>query len=85
MYYITSKNLEMSRAYVHFRTHEHPIATGDCREAMDIIQEKVRDQVAKTPYAEASAISLMVGRELLLKGLMDESGEGNKLGEEEFT
>ena len=85
MYYITSKNLEMSRACIHFGTHEHPVATGDCREAMDIIREKVRDQVARTPHAKASAISLAVGRELLLKGLVDESEEGNKLGEEEFA
>ena len=85
MYYITSKNPEMSRACVHFGTHEHPVATGDCREAMHIIREKVRDQVARTPHAKASAISLAVGRELLLKGLVDESGEGNKLGEKEFA
>ena len=37
MYYIKSKNPEMSRACVHFGTHEHPVATRDCREAMDII------------------------------------------------
>ena len=85
MYYITSKNPEMSRACIHFGTHEHPVATRDCREAMDIIREKVRDQVARTPHAKASAISLAVGRELLLKGLVDESGDGNKLGEEEFA
>ena len=52
---------------------------------MDIIREKVRDQVARTPHAKASAISLAVGKELLLKGLVDKSGEGNKLGEEEFA
>ena len=85
MYYITSKNPQMSRACVHFGIHEHLVATGDCREAMDIIREKVRDQIARTPHAKASAISLAVGRELLLKGLVDESGEGNKLGEEEFA
>ena len=85
MYYITSKNPQMSRACVHFGTHEHHVATGDCREAMDIIREKVRDEVARTPHAKANAISLAVGRELLLKGLVDESREGNKLGEEEFA
>ena len=74
----------MSRACVHFGTHEHHVATGDCKEAMDIIQEKFKDQVARTPHAKASAISLAVGRELLLKGLVDESGKGNKLGKEEF-
>ena len=37
MYYTTSKNPEMSRTCVHFRTHEHPIATRDCSEAMEDI------------------------------------------------
>ena len=85
MYYITSKNPEMSQACVYFGTHEHPVAIGDCREAMDIIREKVRDQVARTPHAKASAIYLAMGRELLLKGLVDESGKRNKLGEKEFA
>ena len=75
----------MSRACVHLGTHEHHVATGECQEAMDIIREKVRDQVTKTPHAKASAISLVVGRELLLKGLVDESSEGTKLTEEDFA
>ena len=85
MFYITSKDPRMSRACVHLGTHEHPVATGECREAMDIIRERVRDQVSKTPHAKASAISLAVGRELLLKGLVDESGEGIKLTEEDLA
>ena len=64
----------MSRACVHFGTHDYHAATGDCREAMDIICEKVRDQVVKTPHAKMSAISFGVGRELLMKGLVDEFG-----------
>ena len=51
---------------------------------MDIIQEKGKDAVAITLYAKASAISLAVGRELLLKGLVDKSGEGKKFIEEDF-
>ena len=85
MFYITSKNPLMSRACVHFGSHDHPVATGDCREAMDIIREKVRDQVAKTPHAKSSAISLAVGRELLMKGLVDENGDGKKLSEDDFA
>ena len=50
-----------------------------------IIREKVRDYVTKTPHAKASAISLAIGRELLLKGLVDESGEGTKLTEEDLA
>ena len=75
----------MTRACVHFGTHDHPVATGECREAMDIIREKVKEQVSKTPHAKASAISLAVGKELLMKGLVDESGEGKKLSEEDFS
>ena len=75
----------MSRACVHLGTHEHLVATGECREAMNIIRERVRDQVLKTPHAKASAISLAVGRELLLKGLVDESSEGTKLTEEDLA
>ena len=85
MFYITSKDPRMSRACVHLGTHEHPVATGECREAMDIIRERVRDQVSKTPHAKASAISLAIGRELLLKGLVDESVEGSKLTEEDLA
>ena len=61
------------------------MATGECREAMDIIREKVKEQVSKTPHAKASAISLAVGKELLMKGLVDESREGKKLSEEDFS
>ena len=75
----------MTRACVHFGTHEHPVATGECREAMDIIREKVKEQVSKTPHVRASAISLAVGKELLMKGLVDEFGEGQKLSEEDFS
>ena len=61
------------------------MATGECREAMDIIREKIREQVSRTPHAKASAISLAMGKELLMKGLVDEFGEGKKLSEEDFV
>jgi hypothetical protein len=41
--------------------------------------------VALTPNAKNSAIGLAVGKELLLRGLLDESGEGKKLIEEELA
>ena len=52
---------------------------------MDIIYEKVRDQVARTPHAKASDISLVVGRELLMKGPVDELEDGKKLSKEDFA
>ena len=50
----------MSRAYIHIGTHMHPIAKGDCRDAMDQIRNEIRSQVAKTPTAKASAIGIVV-------------------------
>ena len=58
MFYITSKNPHMSEACVHFGTHDYRVASKDCRKAMDIIQEEVRDEVARTPHAMRSTISL---------------------------
>ena len=37
MFYITSRVPHMTRACIHFGTHDHPMATRECREAMDII------------------------------------------------
>ena len=84
MFYITSNIPYMSRVCIHFGTHDHSVATGDCRKVMDIIQEKVNNAIAITLHAKASAISLAVGRELLLKGLVHKSGEGKKFNEEDF-
>ena len=58
MFYITSGIPHMARACVHFGTHDHLVATWECREAMDIIRVKVKEQVSKTPHAKASAIFL---------------------------
>ena len=75
----------MSRACVHIWTHDHPIANGDCRKAMDIIRAAMKNQVAKTSTTKSSAISLAVGRKLLMKGLVDKADEGTKLSEMEFS
>ena len=75
----------MTRAAVHIGIHDHPIADGDYREVMDFIRGQIRTQVALTPNAKNSAIGMAVGKELLLKGLLDESGEGKMLTEEELA
>ena len=62
----------------------HPVAKGDCRDAMDQIRDEIRSQVAKTPTAKASAIGIAVGKELLMKGLIDEAGDGRVLSEREL-
>jgi hypothetical protein len=32
----------MTRAAVHIGTHDHPVADGDCKEAMDLIRGQIR-------------------------------------------
>jgi hypothetical protein len=85
MFYIVPKNPSMSRAAVHIGTHDHPVADGDCREAMDLIRDQIMTQVALTPNAKNSAIGMAVGKELLLKGLLVDHGEGRKLTEDELA
>jgi hypothetical protein len=77
MFYIIPKNYNMSRAAVHIGFHDHPVADGDCREALELIWNQIFAQVAKMPNAKNSAIGLAVGKELLLKGLIDESCNGS--------
>ena len=79
MFYVVSKDPLMSRACIHIGTHMHPVAKEDCRDAMDQIRDEIRSQVAKTPTAKASAIGIAVGKELLMKGLIDEAGDGRVL------
>ena len=81
MFYVVSKDPLMSRACIHIGTHVHPVAKGDCRDAMDQIRDEIRSQAAKTPTAKASAIGIAVGEELLMKGLIDEAGDGRVLSE----
>ena len=84
MFYVVSKDPLMSRACIHIGTHMHPVAKGDCRDAMDQIRDEIRSQVAKTPTAKASAIGIAVEKELLMKGLIDEVGDGRVLLEREL-
>ena len=76
LFYAVSKDLTMSRACIHMGTHLHPVVKGDCKAAMDQIREEVKLQVAKTPSAKTSAIGIGVGKELLMKGLINEDGDG---------
>jgi hypothetical protein len=85
MFYIVPKDLNVTRATVHIGTHEHLVADGDCREAMELIREEIMTQVACTPNAKSSAIRMAVGKELLLKGLLEEHGEAQKLTEDELA
>ena len=85
VYYVVSKDPVMSRACIQFGTHEHPMAKGNCHAAMDQIRDTVKAEVSKTPIAKASAIQIVVGRELLMKGLIDEDGNRKVLSKEELN
>ena len=85
LFYTMSKDPTMSRACIHMGTHLHPVAKGDCRAAMDQIKEEMKLQVAKTPLAKKSAIGIAVGKELLMKGLINEDGDGKLLSESELS
>ena len=75
----------MMQACIHIGTHNHPIAKGHCRDAMVQIREIVKDQVAKSPNATPSAISLGVSKELLMQGLIDKDGGGSAMSEGELS
>ena len=75
----------MSRACIHFGTHEHPVAKDNCRAAMEQIRDTLMAQVAKTPTTKANAIEMAVGKELLMKGLIDEDDNGKALLEDELN
>ena len=57
------------------------MAKGHCRDAMVQIRKIVKDQVSKSP----SAISLVVGNELLMQGLIDKDGVGFAMSEGELS
>ena len=85
LFYAVSKDPNMLRACIHIGTHKHPVAKDDCRDAVDQIREEIKTQVAKTPSAKASAIRIAVGKELLMKGLINEDGDGKVLSELELN
>ena len=76
MYYVVSKDPQMSRACIHIETHNHPVTKGDCRDVMDQIRDEIKLQVAKTLTAKASTIGIAVAKKLLMKSLIDEAGDG---------
>ena len=75
----------MTRACVHIGTHDHPVAKGHCRNAMVQIWKIIKDQVSKSPNATPNAISLAVGKELLMQGLIDKDGGGSTMSEGELS
>ena len=85
MYYVVSKDPLMIRACIHIGTHKNLVAKGHYRDAMVQIQKMVKDQVVKSPNATPSAILLVVGKELLMQGLIDEDGGGFAMSKGELS
>ena len=80
-----SKDPLISRACVHFGTHMHHVAKGHCRDASGYIREKVKDEIARTSNATPTAISLFIGRDLLMQGLIDKEDVGKVFSEGELN
>ena len=85
LFYAVSKDPNMSRACIHIGTHKHLVAKDNCQDAMDQIREEIKVQIVKTPSTKASTIEIAVEKELLMKGLINEDGDGKVLLELELN
>lgn len=72
MYYVLSKGQTMTRACIHFGSHEHPVSDGMCRETIDKIHALIGEEVSKTPNAKNSAIALAASKEFLSTFLLQD-------------
>jgi hypothetical protein len=76
MYYVVHKLQSLSRAAICLGMHEHLVAKGMCREALEEIKVLVEGQVSCTPNAKIFAITLNASRAFLARHLFNENGEG---------
>ena len=77
IYFAYSENPEMTRAAIHLGDHGHPVARGMYRDSTEVICALIGKQVAKTPTATNSAITLSVSKDFLGQYLFH-NGEGEK-------
>ena len=77
IYFAYSDNPEMTRATIHLGAHGHPVARGVYRDSTELICGLVAEQVAKTPTATNSAITLSASKDFLGHYLFH-NGEGKK-------
>ncbi len=61
---------------IHLGTHEHPIAQGMCRDALEEIKVLVKGQISCTDEAKIFTITLNVSKAFLAHHLFNEDGEG---------
>jgi len=78
---IVIKDPTWTRVCVHVGPHKHLVAKGQCRDALIQIRNEIMNQVSKTLIVKPSVIGIAVGKELLMKGLIDDSDNGNFLSE----
>ena len=85
IYFAYSDNPEMTRAAIHLGDHGHPIARGAYRESTEMICGLIMEQVARTPTATNSAITLSTSKDFLGHYLFhDGQGEKKMLKPEEM-
>ena len=77
IYFAYSDNPEMTRAAIHLGHHGHPVARGMYRDSTEVICGLIAEQVAKTPTATNSAITLSASKDFLGHYLFHD-GQGEK-------
>ena len=77
IYFAYSNNPKMTRAAIHLGHHGHPIARGMYRDSTEVICGLIAEQVAKTPTATNSAITLSTSKDFLGHYLFH-NGQGEK-------
>ena len=77
IYFAYSDNPKMTRAAIHLGQHGHPVARGMYRDSTEMICGLIAEQVAKTPTATNSAITLSASKDFLGHYLFH-NGDGEK-------
>ena len=77
IYFAYNDNPNMTRAAIHLGHHGHPVAKGMYRDSTEVICGLIVEQVAKTPTATNSAITLSASKDFLGHYLFH-NGEGEK-------
>jgi hypothetical protein len=61
---------------IHFKVHKHLVANGKCKESVDKTKRLITKEVDHTPDMEISTILLCVNKTLLIRHVLDDSGDG---------
>ena len=77
IYYVLGKN-SMTRACVHFGTHDHPVKVGAYRDDIARGESLVEEHVHRTPFASKSAIVLDATKEMVGDMLVAAEGAESK-------